>query len=397
MASLVLPFLLAGAGLALDVNAWMGQKKDLQGIADAAAIAGARELYLANASASQIRSVAEATASANRNAAGKPIAVTAKLGQDGASVEVKATQTGQSYFADIFMGGPPTISANATARAMGGGRICVIGLDEVSDETIYTTKKGEMLANQCGVYSNSVNEDGIVASGSSLITAELICSAGGVDGAKSHFDPGFVTDCPKIPDPLAQRQPPSYGGCEHNNRSIKGGSTNETIYPGVYCGGLEIKAATVRMEPGIYVIKDGAFKVAANAEVTGENVSIFLVGDASVFSTESNSTMHLTAPKDGEMAGILFFEDRNAPLLREHTIRSNNARVLLGTFYMPRGRLVVRTSKPIADQSAYTAIVVNQLKVDLNSRLVINADYDATDIPVPEGIGPVGGNIVLTQ
>ena len=107
--------------------------------------------------------------------------------------------------------------------------------------------------------------------------------------------------------------------------------------------------------------------------------------------------MHLTAPKDGDLAGILFFEDRNAPLLREHTIRSNNARVLLGTFYMPRGRLVVRTSKPIADQSAYTAIIVRQLKVDLNSRLVINADYDATDIPVPEGIGPVGGNIVLTK
>ncbi len=397
MASLVLPMLLAGAGLALDLNAWMGQKKNLQGIADAAAIAGARELYLANASASQITAVAEATAKANRDAGGKPISVSAKLGQDGGSVEVNATQPGQSYFADLFMGGPPTISVSATARAAGGGRVCVIALDENNEDVILSTKKGEMLANRCGVYSNSTDEEGIVAEGSSLMRAELICSAGGVDGAPANFEPDVVTDCPKIPDPLAQRKPPSYGGCEYNNRSIKGGSTNETIYPGVYCGGLEIKAATVRMEPGVYVIKDGAFKVAANADVTGENVSIYLVGNASVFSTESNSTMHLTAPKDGEMAGILFFEDRNAPLLREHTIRSNNARVLLGTFYMPRGRLVVRTSKPIADQSAYTAIIVNQLKVDLNSRLVINADYDATDIPVPEGVGPVGGNIVLTQ
>ena len=275
MASLVLPVLLAGAGLALDVNAWMGQKKNLQGIADAAAIASARELYLANASESQITAVAEATAQANREAGDKPISVSAKVGQDGGSVEVSATQPGQSYFANLFMGGPPTISVSATARAAGGGRICVIGLDESSAETIYATKKGEMLANQCGVYSNSVDEDGIVASGSSQMTAELICSAGGVDGADSHFDPGFVTDCPKIPDPLAQRKPPSYGGCEYNNRTIKGGSTNETIYPGVYCGGLEIKTATVRMEPGIYVIKDGAFKVAANANVFGENVSIY--------------------------------------------------------------------------------------------------------------------------
>ena len=156
-------------------------------------------------------------------------------------------------------------------------------------------------------------------------------------------------------------------------------------------------ATAVNFEPGIYVIKDGPLAFAAKAQVTGEHVSFYLVGDQSVFSAESESFVYLTAPKDGDMAGILFFEDRDAPLLRDHVVMSDDARVLLGTFYLPRGRLVIRTSRPIADKSAYTAIVAYQVAVDLNSRLVINADYDATDIPVPEGVGPVGGNIVLTQ
>jgi hypothetical protein len=60
-------------------------------------------------------------------------------------------------------------------------------------------------------------------------------------------------------------------------------------------------------------------------------------------------------------ASFLFFEDRNAPQLREHRIASDNAHTLLGTIYLPRGRLVVDSSKPVAAKSAFTIITGSEM------------------------------------
>ena len=68
---------------------------------------------------------------------------------------------------------------------------------------------------------------------------------------------------------------------------------------------------------------------------------------------------------------------------------------MLGTIYLPKGRLEIATMSPIADQSAYTAIVARSIRMSGSPTLVLNADYAATDIPVPAGIGPTGGEVFL--
>ena len=93
----------------------------------------------------------------------------------------------------------------------------------------------------------------------------------------------------------------------------------------------------------------------------------------------------------------MFFEDRNAPLDRVHKIESDDARKFLGTFYLSRGVLEVNTQKPVADDSAYTAIVARRLSLIGRPSLVLNADYAGTEIPVPEGVGPVGNTISLRE
>ena len=87
------------------------------------------------------------------------------------------------------------------------------------------------------------------------------------------------------------------------------------------------------------------------------------------------------------MAGILFYESRLAQLGRTFTILSNNAHKLLGTIYLPRGKLLVDTKAKVADLSAYTVIVAKQIEVK-GANLVVNSDYGGTDVPVPEGVGP---------
>ena len=81
---------------------------------------------------------------------------------------------------------------------------------------------------------------------------------------------------------------------------------------------------------------------------------------------------------------------------REHKILSDDARLLLGTIYMPQGRLIIDATKPIADKSAYTVMVVRRIDLHDGPNLVLNSDYSATDVPVPKGVGPVG-QVLLTN
>ncbi len=428
------------AGLAIDYISLIRHRTELQAAADASAIAGAREINLATSDTSHIMVVAENFARTNLGLSVKSsgsseksgstgyltdasapsmlsasssdggsgsdgggtgsghgdVAVTTTVNDDASSITVAIERTWTPYFARIFSTSSPSVKASATAQLVGTGKICVLALDETSAGAVSLTKKADLEAAQCGVYSNSTHTSGIVSTGTSLLKANLTCSAGGVSGTGGNFAPYPTTDCPPLPDPLADRQPPVVGPCDFND--YVAWDWEETLQPGVYCGGIEIGQGIVAtFEPGVYIIKDGPFVVASNAVATGDNVGFYLVGDSATFGFTSKATVEFTAPKDGDLAGILFFEDRNAPLLRDHEILSENARILLGTFYLPNGRLVVKTAKPVADQSAYTAIVTRQLSLELNPTLVLNTDYSATNIPVPTGLSGVGGRIVLSK
>ena len=71
--------------------------------------------------------------------------------------------------------------------------------------------------------------------------------------------------------------------------------------------------------------------------------------------------------------------------------------MLLGTVYMPKGRLIIDATRPIADRSAYTVLVVQQLDLYEGPNLVLNTDYRASDVPIPEGVGPYGRKVLLTN
>jgi hypothetical protein len=83
--------------------------------------------------------------------------------------------------------------------------------------------------------------------------------------------------------------------------------------------------------------------------------------------------------------------------LREYRIISDQARNLLGTIYLPAGRLIIDSKKPIADQSAYTVIIARLVNLYDGPDLVLNARYGASDIPVPNGVGPSSADTLLLR
>jgi hypothetical protein len=247
------------------------------------------------------------------------------------------------------------------------------------------------------VQSNSRDPQGLTARDFAYLKAQRICSSGGYDGRTgSNLSPAPVTDCPPIEDPLGKRPAPSAGGCDYTNTVVN--RQTVTLSPGVYCGGLKIgNGAQVTLREGIYVIDGAPLAVNGGATLQGDYVGIYFRGNLATLTLAADSTISLSAPKLGSMAGILFFEDRSAPLLRTFAISSDNARKLLGTIYLPRGLLSVDANNPVADQSAYTVIVSRQLRLSAGPNLVLNANYSSTDVPVPDGVGPLGAKVSLSQ
>ena len=222
-----------------------------------------------------------------------------------------------------------------------------------------------------------------------LMASVMTCSGGGISqSTPANFIPRPKTDCPPIPDPLASRPTPSVGSCTSVNTVISGGAT-DTLNPGTYCGGITVSGASqVQLRPGVYVIKDGPLTVNVGSKLEGQYVGFYLTGSGSTVSWDATSHISFTAPKDGALAGILIYEDPSSLLLQQHTILSDDARTLLGTIYLPQGKLVVASTKPVADLSAYTVIVARMLEIQATANLVLNSNYDLTDIPVPNGVGP---------
>lgn len=398
-AALVLPVCLMLVGGTMDFGMSLRSKQMLQNAADAAAKAAALEMtlidYTKNDVTALARSVVNASMAANAIGGSAPVQVIATTKTDPLQVTVTATQRQTGYFGSFGIESN-RITVRSVAQVIGKPNICVLALDPSESGTLELWSKARMTAQNCAVYSNSTSPKGIVTKQTASLAATMICSAGGADGAKGSLSPEPITDCPNFADPLAGRIAPGVGSCKETGRIVL--NENVTLQPGVYCGGLRISGASaVTFAAGEYVIKDGPLIVADQARITGEGTGFYLVGSGARFTFASGTTISLRAPVSGPLAGLLFFEAREQGETLVHEINSDNARMLLGTIYLPQGELRIDANQPIASESAYTAIVVRRIRLYSGPHLVLNTNYGATEVPVPEGIKGVGQPVALVQ
>lgn len=402
MTAFVLPVLIAFGGATIDYAAMHKQVARLQAVADAAALAGTKGMTLSNVNDSEVKAiVATYVKHASRHYRnGEPIDLATKVDDQEYIVKVALAQKPTSYFNSIIYQNVDMVRVEATARVLGTTRICVLGLDESASNTVVLKNSARMTGHECSVYSNSTSGSGIHAMNSATLKASMVCSAGGFQGDETRYKPKPLTDCPKVDDPLEDRPEPEVASkCLPELTQVKiTGSGIVTLDPGTYCGGIEVTDnATVRLRPGVYVIKDGPLRVRKSGTLQGENVGFFLTGSGARIQFAKQTTIELTAPESGEMAGLLFFEGRNQPARGDHQITSNNARILLGTIYLPVNGLKIDATDTVADQSAYTVIIAKSLSLFDGPYLVLNANYDQTDVPVPDGIATRGNHVGLVN
>ena len=398
-AALTLPALVAAGAVGIEMAQINGHQSKLQSLADTAAVAAARELRLGNATEETIIGVARnhvAAASAGLNLAYEFNGGVAANKQSVTVTLNASTPAGLGAAAGLTA---THVSASATARVIGGAPVCAIGLNETDGNTIYLEQAARMQAPKCAVYSNSRDRAGLALKDGAQLTAAFICSAGGYRGGPTAYSPSPDSDCPVFPDPLASRPSPAIGCCDFGKKDLEISGLTYYLSPGTYCGGITIdKGTAVILQPGLYVIKDGPLVVAKGSSLSGEDVSLFFTGIGAAMDMKKDSVISLKAPRTGPMAGMLMFQDRATAVDNvKFEISSDGAATLLGTIYLPRGRLFLGGDKPVAQSSAYTIVVANKIDLSAGPTMVLNTDYASTEVPVPQGVGPLSNEIALQR
>ena len=394
------PVFLLLIGTAIDVGLFLRKQTLMQGAADAASMAAAKELSLTDTKRENLSAVAVAVATqfvqARRYRSGdNEISVETKVNDDPIEVKVKVSIPFAPMFGNLLGVVPSSLDGSSTARIIGKPNICVLGLNDSELGTISLEANARFKGQNCAIYSNSTHTNGLKSKNSAELEATFICSRGGREGGPGNFIPDPLVDCPSFDDPLADRPEPDAGICNPATPTTITADTN--LAPGTYCGLTVSGGARVTMRDGIYVIKDLPLVVKDGASLIGQGAGLFFKGANATFTFEQLATISLTAPTTGAMAGLLVFSSRSQNEALSYRILSDDARLLLGTIYIPKGELMIDANKPVADQSAYTAIVADKMRLYGGPYLILNTNYDMSAVPVPKGIRGAGQPARLTD
>jgi Putative Flp pilus-assembly TadE/G-like len=368
---------LVSVGAAVDYLRMADLQNDLQATADIAALSGA-------AAQAETHAVRKDHA-AKSFQANKPAGV-AMLVPDisivGDTIKVSATAKLNMSLMQLAGISEAEISAHSTA-AFGSvpSSACLIALEPSDKEAVLINSNSRIIATDCDIQVNSSNSQAMFGNSIGNATAQKICVKAG-----STFSP-TPSRCPAIADPLHALPVPSEADdpCDYNDLSISG---SRILDPGVYCGKTELNAgANVTFRPGIYVMRNGEFILNSNSRGAGDGVMFYLTGTNNPrFNFNSDSHVDFSAPTSGTYAGIAFFQQRGATA-DFSILNSDSTSSLEGVVYLPSTPVHLNSFGSLSASTPWTIIIADKLEVNSGSTLRVNANYAASTVPVPAGLG----------
>ncbi|MFZ5608106.1 MAG: pilus assembly protein TadG-related protein, partial [Pseudomonadota bacterium] len=338
VASVAMPMLIGFAGLGTDTVSWFVWKRQLQSAADAGALAGA---YVLAFNGSQEQADQAVAADLARNgfdgaAWGAPQInvppLSGAFAGDPTAFEVVLARPGVLPFSSFFLDGPVTIAARAVARRVANGESCLLALDEARDRTMEFTGSA-LVTMGCGIAANSSSNEAVYIGGSAQLEATPVSSVGGISIGNSAVLTSNAPLRPLAPpqqDPYENLTPPaSPAACTGSPKRLSVKDA-QVLLPGRYCGGMTFNAgANATFLPGTYIIDGGDFRTSGGASLTGAGVTFVLTGSGSNYATLNiggGTKLNLSAPtvsSGSPYAGLLIFQDRNAPTTQGNTLIKN--------------------------------------------------------------------------
>lgn len=342
--ALMMPVLVGAVGLGTDYGLWVHTHQTAQSAADSAAVSAATDGKADNL---QTQALAVAASYGFLNGAdGATVTVNQppKTGPKTTvlnAVEVIVEQTRAPLFTAVFLKNPVKISARSVAIP-NAGTGCVIALNATLSGSATVQGGSQVNLKNCNLYVNSAHSSALTIGGSAAVSALSVAVVGDISGLSAITAPGGIrTNASPTTDPYANVSFPPFFGCDHSNRKI---NSDETLSPGVYCGGLFVTAGAVAtLGPGIYYMDGGDLTVAGNGTIQGTGVTIVFTKKSrnnwATVSIGSNAIVNLTAPKTGATAGIVMFGDRNMTQGTSFKLTGGASQIFGGAIYLPKGAL----------------------------------------------------------
>ena len=377
---------LAASGLGgMEMLSVVGDRHQMQSVAELAALAGAKQLNIDNSTATAERATNFANAQLSELRQRWTLEIKATIVDNGHGVQVAIDGHRGSFFGDLLPPGGWTVATNAVADIAGQTPLCVLGFNEDKSDVVALKGHSAISAPNCGVQSNS----DISVSGGASIKAAAVKAVGTASGS---ITPTALTDAPAIPDPFAGMSIQTPPACSDYNLTV--GLTTVNLAPGVHCGIILLAlGADLHLEPGEHYFSRGALIATMNSKLSGSDV-VLIFDDTQLMQFLGNAQISITGRKSGPYAGFVLAASRKNS--SNFQISTDHAHQLLGTVYIPNGTLTVSGSNnSVADESAWTVIVSKGLRLSGSPNLVVNSSYSGSAVPVPSGVGD--NRVVLTR
>ena len=375
-------------GSAVDYARALQAKEALQKATDAAALGATSATGAMDA---QRITLATAIFNANFNSS-KFGQITPKVSSASGVVAVSATADVAMAFMKLAHVDTISVSASskATVSVSGGPAVCMLALSPYGSDAIHVQGTNNLTATDCWAWANSNSNLAITGSGGAIASANGFCAVGNFSDS-GNYQPTPRTSCNPLQDPYATLAGPPTSGCTYNNKKLSSG--NYSLYPGVYCGGLEIKPqATGTFAPGIYVMKDGPLLLQGGSTASGDGVVFYFTGSNSTLQLKGGANAALKAPASGTYGGFLFIQDRASSVGATSQIQGGGSIQINGVLYMPTQTLNVGGNGDFNLTGSMFALVADSFYLQGNGTLGLKSDYTGAGLP---DVLPKAGSVRL--
>ncbi|MEZ5872615.1 MAG: Tad domain-containing protein [Nitratireductor sp.] len=371
-------------GMAIDYSEMQRHRWRLQETADASALYATKQLEQAGRTENDLLGDAKNVVASDFDIEGDP---EVDLDKKANRLTVTLHKFYQPTFLSIIDQAPIKIGvlAEVAYDEVFEGAKCFVSLSESGSGVLTLNGNSKIDAKKCGVHVNSDSSKAVDLNGSNTeIESESNCFVGGVDSGLGRIQPPPETSCAILPDPFNDYDLPTVGNCTYTDYKVNANRT-VTLNPGVYCGGLSIgSGAQVTFSPGLYIIKNGAFKTTGSSHLEGEGVSFYFTGDDIAVNFSGGTTFHLVAMETGDMAGFIFFFDPNSDMTKSSEFSGNSNTYFEGLMYFGNRDLRINGSGEVNTGSPFSSIVANTITLNGSATLNFNIDAAHTDVPIPE-------------
>ncbi|MES2907173.1 MAG: pilus assembly protein TadG-related protein [Pseudomonadota bacterium] len=381
---ITLPVVIGGIGLGTDIGSWYLSEHNQQNATDAAAIAAGYEITGGNPQQTTLQAAANKELVRNGYSSDNSVTMTVHYppqtgpyAGNSQAVEVTTSRPQPRFFSKLFLNSEPLAISRAVASRQPFGSACVLSLASSGANALLIQGSSTIDLTNCSAASNSIDNVAISITGSSSLTTYSLYTAGGYEqGGSANLitSNGAITNGAALADPYSGLSLPSYSGCARNNYNEK---ATATINPGVYCNGMSFGSkAVVTMSPGTYIVDRGSFDVNAGARVTGNGVTIILTSSTGSnyanVNVSGGATVSLSAPTSSAYAGMLFYQDRNAPIAtNSNKLNGGSSTNYVGALYFPQQELEF-TGNNSSNSGACTKIIARTVSFSGNSYLSNN-------------------------